>query len=551
MTELRHRAPDAAAAVLIAGVAVWLFSFWGTALAGADAPGYFIAGRMMAAGATTVLHPESPAQFIGAHWLDAGDGRFVGRYPPGLPFLISILYRLGGPTFALILNPVLATLAVLLFYLLARRWVSPWLAVAGSAVFAALAPVAEQALFGFSHMATMTALLASVYFLERWHERPNAANGVAAGFLMGVIPTIRYPEAILTLVLALAVLLSVRSSPHRRALWYVVVGAAIPVTGMFAYNDRVFGSPLSTGYGLTMEQSAFAFHYFVAHFVGYLGTLARNVGPAVVLGTIGIGVMILRPATRGRGLLLAALIGPITAMYMAFFWPFADVRYLLPTLPLYVLGAVWLLDQLQGPSVRRGALALFLLLQAGIAVVDSVPRTLRIGRFLDRTQTVRSAVLAAVPEGSVVVAPPAFESLLEYDGRWKLVEWSLLWQGPPPPRPSGVPAPISREGKRQASPQQLGKAEALRRKYASLGETERVPEVLADALEWADGAGMYWIGSDEWTSAVAALVGPRIRFERVHRIAGAASADARTAEPIWWLPELPVNIYRVHLDAGA
>jgi hypothetical protein len=184
-------------------------------------------------------------------------------------------------------------------------------------------------------------------------------------------------------------------------------------------------------------------------------------------------------------------------------------------------------------------------------VGDAVPRTRRVGRFADRTQTVRSEVLAAVPAGSVVVAPPAFESLLEYDGRWKLAEWSLLWVGPLPPLPSGVPEPVTRDGKRQPSPQQPGKGEALRRKYATMSESARMQAVLGDAVKWAGAAGTYWIGTDDWTSAVARIVGPRVRFERVHRIAAGVPDGARPAERMWWLPELPVNVYRVHFDAGA
>lgn len=550
MTNMRLRAPDAAAAVLIAGFALWLFSFWGPAPVGADAPGYFVPGRMLATEGTTVLRPDSPAQFIGRHWLDAGDGRFVGRYPPGFPFLISLLYRAGGPTAALIINPCLATIAVLLFYLLARRWVSPWLAVAGSAVVAALAPVSEQALLGFSHMATMTALLGSIYFFDRWRERPSAANAMAAGFLMGIIPTIRYPEAIFTMVLGVAAILSARSPEHRRGLLFLIAGGALPVTGMFIYQNHLFGSPLATGYGLTMEQTAFAFHYFVSHFIGYLGTLARNAGPAVLLGSVGMVVMIVRSATRARGILLVALAGPITLAYMAFFWPFADVRFLLPTLPLYVLAAIWLIDQVQQERMKRLALTVFVGLHAAIAVVDGVPRTRRIGRFADVAQTVRSELLAIVPAGSGLVAPPAVEALLEYDGRWKLVDWSLLWKGPPPPTPSGVPQPIGSDGKRQVSPQQPGKAAALRQKYASLDEAARMQAVLTDVIDWAAGAGVYWVGEEAWTKEVSAVVGPRIRFERVHGIAS-PSRDAADGEAIWWLPELPVNIYRVHIEEGS
>lgn len=535
-------APAVLAAVIVLAHAAWLFADWGPAYAGADAPGYFVQARLISTQWTTVLEPESPVRLIGAHWVDGGSGIFTTRYPTGYPLLIAVLDRLGGSGLALIINPMLASIGVALFFLLAARWTGPWLALAGTAVFASLAPFAEQSLLGFSHAATTTGVIAALWALERWREQPRPGNALIAGLLIGALPTVRYVQALTVAVFALHTIMFARSRNQRRTMWMLALAAAVPIAAQLARNATVFGSPFATAYALTGESGGFGLFHLRTHLVGYVATLVRNAGPVFLAGAAGMLLLVSRAASRDRGLLLLGLTVPVTILYMAFFWPFTDIRFLLPTLPLYVLGALMLVERLPARFVPPAA-AVLLVLHAGMFVVDTLPRKERIARFVDRNVIVRQEAIRLLPDGAVVIAPLGAAVLLEYEMRWKIVDWSLLTDEPAGPMEAGVPQPVGPAGERQPSPVQPDKAAELRAAYAGLEPGERYAAVLDDVAAWADGAPIYWMGDRAWIDDVTARSGRTIRAEPV----GTIEADARITEGEvrWWMPPLPMTVFRV------
>lgn len=545
MPDLPRRTPTILTVVLIAVHAAWIASLWGNAYVGADAPGYFVQGRMIADERAVVLTPDSPAQYISVHWLPGGDGRYYSRYPPGFPVLISLLYDVGGPTFALIVNPVLTSLSLLFFVLIARRWTTPWAALAGAAVFASLASFNEQALLGFAHMAELAALLGALWLLDRWRDRPSWPNGLAAGLLIGALPAIRYPTALPGVALGVtALVLASRSRPHRRAVWSVIAGAAAPLLALLFYNDTVFGSPLRTGYAISQEQSAFGLYYLRVNFPRYAYRLIRDAGPAVLLGAVGMVALAMRPSTRYRGILLASLVTPITLFYMAYYSPFADSRVMLATLPLYILAATCFAGQLR-PAIGQRWLGALLATHVVLFVADSLPRARKTGRFADRSELVREEIHDAVPAGSVIIAALGFETLLEYEGNWKLVDWSLLWTREPPQLRRGAPG-------RAESGTTLQDFVASRGAYAGPDERERMRAVLQDAFDWAGDAGVYWIGDDSWIADVRERTGTRLVLDPVTRVPrdDPQHVLARLGTKVpWWLATLPATIYRVRLQA--
>ena len=87
-----------------------------------DANGYLAQARLIANQGHTWFEPESPLQFIGTHWLKAENGRYYNRYPPGLPTILAIPYKLAGPSAALLINPILTTLTLLGLFMLCSLW---------------------------------------------------------------------------------------------------------------------------------------------------------------------------------------------------------------------------------------------------------------------------------------------------------------------------------------------------------------------------------------------------------------------------------------------
>ncbi len=530
-------------AVLLSAHAVWLFTFFGSAYSSPDAPGYFVQARLIATQATTHLEPESPAQFIGNYWVDIGGGELRSKYPPGLPLVLAAAYRLGGPTVALAANAILATLSVLLLFLLARRWLTPLLALAAALILATATPFNHQALSGFAHVAVTAGLLAGLYFIDRWDETPRASLGFLAGLLIGSLPAIRYPAALLSLSLAAyAAYLAHRHRGRIANVLPLAAGAAIPVAALLAYNWMSYGSPFASGYSPTGEQSAFSLGFVRSHTVAHAEALLRDAGAVVVMGSLSLVLMTLRRATRERGLLLVGIVGPFTLAYLAYYLWYT--RFLLPILPILVLATVCLARAAEARTrylLVAGLLALHL--------VSSVPagigRMTDLGRDIERSELVVRDVAELVPGGSAVVAPRTVARILDYDGRWKLGDWSLLWAGPVP-QPTTVPSPVTSEGERRPSPIQPGKAADLRQKYEGLDGHRRLREVLGDLVAWADGGDVYWVTDEQWRSAVASILGSTPSWERVGSIPVRDAVTDYDRPPWrWWVPDVPLDVYRL------
>lgn len=529
--------------------AAWLWAFSAGVYAGPDAAGYYTPARMIAVEGTTVLRPDSPAQFIGYHWLEGEGGRFHVRYPPGLPALLAPAYRIGGPAAVLVLNAALAIAGVILLFLLARRWVPERLALVAAACYATLPVLNEQALLGFSHVATGTVFLAALLAADAWRERPRSTLAVATGLLLGALPTIRYPAALLAFGAALYVLAGARTPAHRRGLGLVVLGALLPVGGLLAHQAIAYGSPFGTGYALSGEDRAFAPAYLARNLFGYVSTMGRNAGAIVFFGTIGILALLRRPATRARGVLTLGLAAATFALYASYYWPGTDIRFLLPALPLWILGAVALLREPEDPRRRQGLLVAFLALHLVVALPDGWRRMAHLSEQAERAAVTLRGVRASAPPGSVVIGPHAVQTLLEPYGEWKLAEWTLLWAGPLPDPGTRAPRAIDDAGRRQHSPFQVGKAEELRAPYRDLQPAEKMAAVLEDLFRWSEGRGVYWVAGPEWIADVEPFLSGVARLERVGRI-------PRDGEPVgepggsFWLPDLPLDVYVVHV-AGA
>ena len=104
------------------------------------------------------------------HWLVTVPGYYISRYPPGLPMVIAVVYRLAGWKASLLVNPVLSALALVGFFALARQVVSSWWALIGTIVLAGNPMFVHHALSGDSHIGVACALVWGLYWLIRWHN---------------------------------------------------------------------------------------------------------------------------------------------------------------------------------------------------------------------------------------------------------------------------------------------------------------------------------------------------------------------------------------------
>jgi 4-amino-4-deoxy-L-arabinose transferase-like glycosyltransferase len=264
-----------------------------------DANGYVVQGRLIAEEGRTSFSTTSPVQFVGMHWLETDDGVFHSRYPAGLPLIFAGAWKLGGFWALLFVNPLLASATVLLVFFLGRRLMSAPFAILAAAVVA-LVPVANQhALDADAHVAATFFLVAGVLALLRFEQTRAPGVGVLAGVLLGAIPSIRYPEAIIGV--AIGAWLFWRVRPVWRA-WPAVIGAALPIAALLLHNAAAYGAFWRTGYALTNEQTGFGLGYFSSHVLPYLqGLGGQGLALMFAFGVAGLAGLVADPRRRAEG----------------------------------------------------------------------------------------------------------------------------------------------------------------------------------------------------------------------------------------------------------
>lgn len=109
--------------------------------------------RLIAREARTDIEVESPAQYVGDHWMAVGEGKYYGQYPPGLPAMLALVFRPFGWYWTLWVLPAMGTLSLLGLYLVVREWVGPGWPLVAAGLMAANPVANRHALGADSHTA--------------------------------------------------------------------------------------------------------------------------------------------------------------------------------------------------------------------------------------------------------------------------------------------------------------------------------------------------------------------------------------------------------------
>jgi hypothetical protein len=538
--------PEIAAGALALLTFAWLLLHFAPATAGPDTNGYVVQARLIATQGKTHLTVESPAQFVGMHWLETRDGVFRSRYPAGLPLLFAAAWKIGGLKAALLVNPLLASATVWLVFLLARRFAGGWPALLAAAVYATNATVQQHALDADAHVGAAFFLTAGVLALLRFADDLAPGRGLLAGVLLGMIPTVRYPESLAGVAVAAWLLWRVRPLPR---VWPAVLGGALPIGALCVHNASAYGAFWRTGYALTNEQTGFGVGYFVAHWQSYLVALGgAGLGVFFGFGAAGLAGLVADARQRAAGVLLAGIVAPLVALYMAYYFGdgLGGLRFLIPIYPLLAVSAVWLLarvsDSLNSAAGQAGRAVLVVVaaLQLLPAASASASMATRMRTTLRAAATARTTLGQHAPAGSVVIVDRQLGESLDATGRWRLVEENLASGGPPgrgpgggSPGPMGGMGPGGFGGRRggfdgpwpgampggpmmgpgmrgppggpgpgggrppnfdpdQPNPQQPNKNRAQRARYDGLAPRERQARVWADIRALAGDKSIFW-----------------------------------------------------------
>ena len=320
---------------------------------GSDAYGYVSQSHLWAAGNLVQHEPLSlRAPWPEPEWTlsplgyrpGLERGTFVPTYPPGLPLLMAgllVLFGRDGPFFVV---PLLGGVTIFVAFLLGRR-------VAGEVC----------------GLATATLLLTSPVFLFHLKE-PMSDVPVTAWWLLAILGASRTTPAFifagglatsaailtrpnlvpLAAVPGIFVLVYSAERLRRRLLNACIFSAAVipGCIGVALVNDKLYGSPLSSGYG---DMSVlFSVDYFWTNLSRYSRWLLDMETPFILLAAAGWFLLRRRESSHAdsriaaRGRLSNLFVVFVVALYgcYALYAPFDNwtfLRFLLPAISLLLL----------------------------------------------------------------------------------------------------------------------------------------------------------------------------------------------------------------------
>jgi 4-amino-4-deoxy-L-arabinose transferase-like glycosyltransferase len=535
-----------ALAVLLLVYGCLLWSGCAPAISEPDANGYWAQGTLLVDTGQTWFKPESAAQYIGLHWLLTPDGNFISRYPPGLPLLIGLVDAIFGYKAAVMVNPALALIAVAGIYLAAKRIAGTGLALLAAGLLAFNPTFTQHALSNDSHIAVAACIAWGFYFLIAWSQQSRLWQIFLAGLILGCIPTVRYPDAIIAGAVGLFILMHFRKHRFPLHLLAALAGAAVPIVPLLVRNQMLLGAFWKTGYALTNEQTGFGWEYFKEKWADYIYNMnADAMGLIFATGLLSMVVMLAYRRTRSLGVLLGGSAVPMILLYMAYYWgpqSAGTMRFIVPTIPCFVLGTIWLLNELTmaTPTAARIAVPLAL---ATVQLGWGVPQILNnTGRNQYQKQVlaqVTDALDDVAPEkGDVVVAQTQLLQHLDFVRHWKLADPSLVMAhggqgraglfggvGPAAPGPGrggrggrgGIGFPFGPGGGDPESPQpmQLEKNDFLRSLYPG---AQGPRKFVRDVFAWANGMKVFVVGPEEEVRQSALSLAPNSSITVVKRV---------------------------------
>ena len=319
------------------------------------------------------LAPGDDVAPLNAWYKRVGEGRYVSKYPPGLPLVLAAAHRVGGVGALFWVGLGFMGLGLVLIQEVGRRlvddltgWVAAWL----------LGTNVVYLRFANSVMSDLPAAVWGLAGLACVVVGRGGWSSLASGILLGAAVATRYVAVLALVPVVAAVLLRTESSTRDlsrgRSLAIVLVGLASVLAGLLAYRVMVFGNvtgtpseEVVTGRGdRTVEWS------YVGQSLNSLrlGKIPRNLasmGGALALprgGGLGLVALVGLALLRERRLaaLLLFWVLPTLGLHAVYDAAGPDLLYLRFFLPIYPAVALLAAVAVASPArarPRRGGLA--------------------------------------------------------------------------------------------------------------------------------------------------------------------------------------------------
>jgi len=406
---------------------------------GTDQNGYLCSARRIALTGSAAKHTTNPLEYVTGNVVKTDANLFYAKYPLGYPWLCAAAYRLGGPTMVFVVNPLLAALAIIGIFLLARALVNTYAGVLAAILLATSPWHTYFGLSALSHSGAIAFAIWGMYYLWRWVETGGRGNALATGVLTAYTYTIRYSEALLALPVVAMVAwryfqLPEGATPTERnrqvARWRQEVllmlgGAAVAVMPLLVFHWIAFGAPWQTGYGLCGETTGFGWKWFAENWWLML-TKLNTPGLWLVfpLGLAGLAYVAVHDARRAT--LLGLWILPPVLLYTAYYWaPQGEgvnyLRFFVSVCPALIVCALILLCEVIPPRpIWSVALGLFIAIAATFNLRAAVKDASTQADRLRQMQTTWAVVRQAVPDGAIIVAAGGVLDSVEFVGNYEL-----------------------------------------------------------------------------------------------------------------------------------
>ena len=439
----RSRFVARALAALLASVTVALGIVLGAHVAGgADSYAYVSQARLWAAGTLHVEQPlikdlprEIPAEAAMplGYRLSPDRTYLVPVYPPGLPMLMAVFERVGGPSAVFIVMPLLAGVAVLATYVLGTMLGGPF-----AGVLAALLMATSPAfVFQLTH-APMSDIPATAWWATALILLPRVSwsSALVAGLATGMailtrpnlVPLALVPGCLLVWEFG-AGRVGRRAAAERLLLF---AGASTAACLVIAWlNTLWYGSPLESGYG-PLAGSFFRWDYWWPNLQHYGAWAIDSQPPLIVVGIAALPLVWRQastPTVRRMLVLSVCFVLGVYACY-AFYMPFDGwwfLRFLLPAFPaglaLTGAGLAQLCGRLQGHA--RWVIPVVLV---AFAISHSIEFGWTEGAYNSKNEwrfaTVGQHIAEHLPENALFVARLHSGSARYYSGRQTIrYEW--------------------------------------------------------------------------------------------------------------------------------
>ena len=285
---------------------------------------------------------------------------------PGLPLLMAAAKRIAGHCAMFLVTPLSGALLVWITFAVGRRLVSDAVGLAAAWLVATSPAVLAMLVSPMSDVPAAAFWAGAMYFTLGSSSRSALMAGLAASAAILIRPNLAPLAAILVIWRFWTTMEGAAVVPTFRSVILPMIAGTLPGCLFIAWiNNRLYGSPLASGYGSL--SALFSLSYVAINIERYGVWLVQSQTPLAVAGIAALLLPLkwIWPTREQRqaSLLLGACVVVVWALYLIYMpfeaWWF--LRFLLPAWPAMCIGAaavVFRIAQTSGISGRVAACAI-------------------------------------------------------------------------------------------------------------------------------------------------------------------------------------------------